>query len=130
MFLVFEGIDGCGKSTQIRMLADYLESQGLQVELFKEPGSTVLGESIRALLLKPARLLKPASRGAETIEPLAELFLFMAARCHLVRHKINPALKRGKVVLCDRFLWSSVAYQGVAGGVGLDVALEIGRLAT
>src|SRR2546422_146271 len=87
MFIVFEGIDGCGKSTQIRLLADFLQKQGRQVAAFKEPGSTPLGECIRSLVLDPMD---------GEMEPLTELFLFMAARSHLVRRKILPALQKKK----------------------------------
>ncbi|MBI4582760.1 MAG: dTMP kinase [Planctomycetes bacterium] len=122
MFLAFEGIDGCGKSTQIGLLVDYLEQElGRDVVVLKEPGSTPLGESIRSLLLEP---------GHGDLEPETELFLFMAARSHLVRQVIAPALESGAVVLCDRFLWSSVVYQGMAGGLGVETVLKIGRLAT
>jgi len=109
MFLVFEGIDGSGKSTQADLLARHLrETRGLEAVLLREPGGTALGERLRELILDP--------RG-EDLAPETEIFLFMAARAHLVRTRILPALREGKVVICDRFIWSTVVYQGLASGV-------------
>jgi len=120
MFLVFEGVDGCGKSTQCRLLADYLETDcGREVLRVREPGGTELGERIRPLILEP---------GVEELSCETELFLFMAARSHLVKHQIQPALQVGKVVISDRFIWSSAAYQGTSE-LSLDAILEVGRLA-
>lgn len=110
MFLTFEGIDGCGKSTQLNFLAEYFRSCGREVVATREPGGTALAEAIRSYLL-------------HTKQPLskrAELLLFGAARAQHVEEVIRPALERGAVVLSDRFMDSSVAYQG--GGLGLEIS--------
>jgi dTMP kinase len=121
MFLVFEGIDGSGKSTQARLLETALrEERRLSVLLVREPGGTKLGERLRDLVLHP---------GSEALAPETELFIFMAARSHLLRMRILPALERGKVVISDRFLWSSIVYQGTAGGIPTKEILRMGRLA-
>jgi dTMP kinase len=121
MFLVFEGVDGSGKSTQARLLAEHLrEVRGLDVLQVREPGGTELGDRLRELLLDP--------RSGE-MAPETELFLFMAARSHLVRTRILPALSAGQVVISDRFTWSSAVYQGLAAGCEPREILRIGRLA-
>jgi dTMP kinase len=121
MFIVFEGIDGSGKSTQARLLAEHLEEErGLDVLLLREPGGTELGEKLRALLLDP---------DGEDLAPETEVFLFMAARSHLVRTRILPALGEGRVVICDRFIWSTAVYQGLAAGLPHAEILRMGRLA-
>lgn len=109
MFITVEGLDGCGKSTQIALLAQWLEEQGIKPVLTREPGGTWLSEEIRRLLLKP---------GAEPISPVAELYLYAAARAEHVYRVIRPALTAGRVVLCDRFNDSTLAYQ--VAGRGLD----------
>ena len=122
MFLVFEGIDGAGKSTQIQLLAEYLtRERDTKVFLLQEPGGTSLGKRVRSLLLEP----RSGDLSAET-----EVFLFMAARSHLVKTRIRPAIDAGEIVLCDRFLWSSVVYQGIVGGLGVQEVLRLGKLAT
>lgn len=108
-FIAFEGGEGMGKSTQARLLADMLREQGREVVLTREPGGTPGAEAIRALLLAP-----PGD--GWTFE--AEALLFAAARADHVARRIRPALDRGAWVLCDRFLDSSRAYQGIAGGLG------------
>ena len=121
MFFVFEGGDGSGKSTQARLLAQHLERDHLlPVLTVREPGGTVLGEELRQILLAP----REEDLAAET-----ELYLFMAARSHLVRQRILPALARGETVVSDRFLWSSAAYQGAAASVDPAEVLRTGRLA-
>jgi dTMP kinase len=121
MFLVFEGIDGSGKSTQACLLEKYLRRERrLSVLLVREPGGTRLGERVRDLVLSPSS----GDLAAET-----ELFLFMAARSHLVRSRILPALEAGRIVISDRFLWSSVVYQGYAAGVRPQEIFRMGRLA-
>ncbi|MDQ7040094.1 MAG: dTMP kinase [Rhodothermus sp.] len=102
MLISFEGIDGCGKSTQARLLAERLEAAGYCTLLVREPGGTELSEHIRQLLLDPGL----------DIEPFAELLLFSAARRQLVIQRIRPALQAGYIVLCDRFYDSTTAYQG------------------
>jgi len=114
MFVTFEGLDGSGKTTQTKLLADALEGDGREVVLTREPGGTPLGEQIRELLLE----------GGE-ISPWAEAALFAAARAELVERVIAPAVERGADVICDRYLDSSLAYQGIARGLGVDRVLEL-----
>jgi dTMP kinase len=121
MFLVFEGIDGSGKTTQAKLLADHLkEKRGIEALLVREPGGTRLGEKLRDLVLDPS---------SEEIHTATEIFLFMAARSHLVRTRILPALEARRVVISDRFLWSTVVYQGIAAGVAPREIFRMGRLA-
>ena len=120
MFIVIDGGDGCGKTTQIALLKDRLEREGRTVRLFREPGSTGLGESIRELLLHTEDM---------SITARSELFLFMAARVQLLAEKIRPALDRGEIVLVDRFLLSTVVYQGYAGNVPVEEVWQIGKIA-
>ena len=119
-FIVIDGPDGAGKSTQVKLLAQRLEAEGRVVEVHRDPGSTEIGERIREILLDP-------TLGAMT--PVAETFLYMASRSQLVAQKIKPALARGAVVLLDRFLSSTVVYQGVAGGVCKERILTLAELA-
>jgi len=125
-FIVIEGPDGGGKTTHARELARALRAEGREVLLTREPGGTPLGERLRRLLLSVRR----GERKNEERTTLAELFLFMAARAELVETVIRPALDEGKIVVSDRFLPSSVVYQGVAGGLGAETVEEVGRLAT
>ena len=120
-FLVLEGPDGSGKSTQAKLLGEALSAKGLPVERTREPGGTPLGEKLRALLLD--------EKGPE-IGARAELFLFMAARAQIVESVIMPALEAGRVVVSDRFLLSSVVYQGLAGSVPAGEVEAMGRSAT
>ena len=117
MFVAVEGPDGAGKSTQVRRLAAAIESRGRKVQLVREPGGTPTGERVRQILLDP-RL--------KDMTPWTELFLFMASRNQLVEEVIAPALSRNRVVISDRFLLSSVVYQGIVGKVG---AGAVGRMA-
>ncbi len=114
MFITFEGLDGSGKTTQVRMLAARLEAEGVEVVITREPGGTPLGEEIRDLVL----------HGGD-MAPWAEAALYAASRAQHVEELIRPALARGATVLCDRYVDSSVAYQGVARGLGLDRVLEL-----
>lgn len=118
MFVSFEGIDGSGKSTQVALLAEALRAEGREVVATREPGGTALGEQVRALLL-----------GDGSIAPWAEAALFAAARAQLVAEVIGPALARGADVVCDRFLDSSLAYQGLARGLGVEAIFELNRAA-
>jgi dTMP kinase len=118
MFVTFEGVDGSGKSTQAALLAEGLRAEGREVVATREPGGTELGERIRGLLL-----------GDGSIAPWAEAALFAAARSQLVEEVVRPALQRGADVVCDRFLDSSLAYQGIARDLGVDAVLELNRLA-
>jgi dTMP kinase len=122
MFFSFDGIDGAGKSTQVRLFADALRESGYDVVVCRDPGSTALGERVRDVLL---------NSGAETpIATRAEMLLYMAARAQLVDEVIRPALADGKVVVSDRYLLANVVYQGHAGGLEPDVIWELGRFAT
>lgn len=117
-FVSFEGIDGSGKSTQARMLADALKQRGLDVHLTREPGGTPLGDEVRTLLLHTP----PGSMG-----DVAEACLFAASRAELVRTVVEPRLAAGQWVVCDRFVDSSLAYQGMGRGLGTDVVWSINR---
>ena len=120
-FITFEGIDSCGKSTQLQNAARLLTEQGWVVRTTREPGGTPVGEAVRRLLLSP-------DTGA--ISPECEALLFAASRAQHVRDVILPALARGEIVLCDRFLDSSVAYQGGGRGLGAEAVLQANQLAT
>jgi dTMP kinase len=119
MFVTFEGVDGSGKTTQARLLAEQLVSEGREVVHIREPGGTALGERVRELLL-----------AGDTMAPWAEAALFAAARAQLVDEVIRPALARGADVVCDRYLDSSLAYQGLARGLGVERVLKLNLLAT
>ncbi len=114
MFITFEGLDGSGKSTQAELLRSRLEVDGLEVISTREPGGTELGEKIRDLVL----------HGGD-VTPWAEALLYAAARAQHVQIVIRPALERGASVICDRYLDSSVAYQGVGRELGLDRVLDL-----
>ena len=114
MFVTFEGVDGSGKSTQAELLRDMLAADGRAVVLTREPGGTEVGEGVRELVLN----------GPE-MTPWAEVALFAAARAELVATVIRPALERGDVVVSDRYVDSSLAYQGIARGVGVEHVLEL-----
>ena len=113
-FFSFEGIDGSGKSTQAHLLASSLRRQGYTVVEVREPGTTPLGEDVRRLLLTPGGV----------VSPRAELFLFLAARAQLVDEVVRPALAGGAVVVADRFVDSSVAYQGAGRSAGSAEQIE------
>jgi len=115
LFITFEGGDGAGKSTQIERLKGYLEEQGYEVLLTREPGGTNVGEKIREVLLDPANV---------EMDPMTETMLYAAARAQLVAEVIRPALHKGMIVISDRFLDSSLAYQAWGRGLGSSV-LEI-----
>ena len=114
MFVTFEGIDGSGKTTQARLLAERLEREGVDVVLTREPGGTPLGEAVRDLVLH-----------GEHVAPWAEVALYAAARAQHVDQVIRPALERGATVVCDRYVDSSAAYQGGARRLGVDTVLEL-----
>lgn len=119
-FVALEGVDGAGKSTQMALLADALRARGHDVLTTREPGGTALGERLRDVLLTP---------GGETPAPATEVLLFAAARAQIVAEVIRPALAGGRFVVCDRFLDSSLAYQGAARGIGIDTVLAANALA-
>jgi len=122
-FITFEGNDGCGKSTQLKLLAEYLQSKGLDIALTREPGGTLPSCAIiRDLLQNPIY--------ADQMTRMAELFLFQANRSIHTTRLILPALEQGRIVLCDRYFDSSTAYQGIAGKLGLDLVIMLNRLAS
>ena len=117
-FITFEGIDGSGKSTQVAMLERHLREAGQSVVRTREPGGTSLGERVREILLSGG-----------PVGALAEAHLFAAARAELVAQVIAPALERGDWVICDRFVDSSLAYQGAARGLGIDAVQDLNAAA-
>jgi dTMP kinase len=120
MFITFEGIDFCGKSTQVELLKKYLENKGKQVEIIREPGGTEISEKIRDILLDR----KNHGMFMET-----EILLFSASRAQLVREKIRPYLEKGIYVISDRFHDSSTAYQGFGRGIIIEQILQIHKMA-
>lgn len=121
LFITFEGIEGCGKTTQIKILEDYLRTRGLSVVLTREPGGTLIGDQIRVVLLKPENM---------RMNPTTELFLYIAARCQHVKELIEPALNAGKTVLCDRFFDATTAYQGCARRIDKNFLRQLHQYAT
>ena len=120
-FITFEGIEGSGKTTQVRLLSEHLAGKGVQHVVTREPGGTILGEKIRTLLLDPQ------SKG---MVPISELLLYGAARSQHIEEIIEPALAEGKVVLCDRFIDATVAYQGHGREIPLNVIRVVNSLAS
>ena len=116
LFIVFEGADGSGKSTQLRFLSEHLEQRGVQVVCTREPGGSPIAEKIRELLL---------DKDNAQMDAVTEAMLYAAARAEHVRKVVKPALLDGKVVLCDRFVLSSYAYQGYGRGLGVDLVRSI-----
>ncbi len=116
MFVTFEGCEGVGKSTQLRLLKEYLEETSQPAVYIREPGSTSISEQIRGIILDPANT---------EMTGMTEVLLYAASRAQLVREVIKPALEKGELVICDRFVDSSVAYQGYARGLGADEVREI-----
>jgi dTMP kinase len=114
MFVSFEGLDGCGKTTQARLLAETLSVEGVDVVLTREPGGTPLGEQVRELVLH-----------GDHVAPWAEVALYAASRAQHVAEVIRPSLERGATVVCDRYLDTSVAYQGAGRGLGVDFVLDL-----
>jgi dTMP kinase len=118
-FITFEGLDGCGKSTQLEKLAKKLKAQGLSVVVTREPGGTPTGERIRQLLLDTR---------TSALTPLAELALMFASRAQHIKEVIQPGLAEGRIVLCDRFTDSTEAYQGGGRKLGTEPVLELHRI--
>jgi dTMP kinase len=119
MFISFEGLDGCGKTTQVELLEAFLETRDFEVVATREPGGTELGETLREIVLHGGK-----------ISPWAEVAIFAAARAELVEEVIEPALRRGAIVISDRFVDSSLVYQGVARGLGIENVLQLNLHAT
>jgi dTMP kinase len=120
-FVSLDGLDGTGKSTQCRLLAEWLRGRGLAVTECADPGGTAVGDQLRELLLH---------RRETRVAPACEALLFMASRAQLVAEVIRPALEAGRAVVCDRFLLANVVYQGHAGGLDVGLLWEAGRLST
>lgn len=119
-FIVFEGPDRCGKSTQANMLNKYLSARGLDVVITREPGGDSVSEEIRRILLDPTN----------TVSPIAELLLYEASRAQHTEQKIIPALEAGQVVICERYTMSSCAYQGYGRGIDMDIINKLNEIAT
>jgi dTMP kinase len=119
-FIVFEGPDRSGKSTQANLLGKYLESRGLDVFLTREPGGDSIAEEIRKIVLDPAH----------EVSSMAELLLYEAARAQHTQRKIIPALEEGKTVICERYAMSSCAYQGYGRGIDMDTINKLNDIAT
>src|SRR5690554_832547 len=121
LFFTFEGIDGCGKSTQVKKTVQWLESQGLPVTVTREPGGTVISEKIRQILI---------SEEHEEMVNECESLLYLAARAQHVCEKIDPLLQKGNIVICDRFQEATFAYQGFGRNIELDFLKQVNCFAT
>ncbi len=120
LFITFEGADGCGKTTQIKLIDEYLRNRGYKTLLTREPGSVGLGEKVREILL---------NYDGE-VSPTCESFLFLADRAQNIDCIIKPAIKNGTIVLCDRHTDSTIAYQGYGRGVNIDELTRLNNIAT
>lgn len=120
MLITFEGIDGAGKTTQVKLLKEFLAGKGHEVVLLREPGGVVLAEKIRALVLE----------SKEDINPISELLLFSASRAALIKQLVLPALEKKAIVILDRFYDSTTAYQGYGRGLDLEIVGQINRIAS
>lgn len=116
MFITFEGCEGVGKSTQLALLKEYLDKTNQPALYIREPGSTSISEQIRTVILNPKNT---------EMSSITEAMLYAASRCQLVEEVIKPALERGELVICDRYVDSSIAYQGYARGLGVDLIKQI-----
>ena len=116
LFIVMEGPDGSGKTTQINLLKEYLEEAGYECLITREPGGTVIGEEIRQLILNPEH---------KEMSPVTEMLLYAASRAQLVHEVIGPALEAGKIVISDRFVDSSIVYQGIARKLGISTVSAV-----
>lgn len=121
MFFSFDGIDGVGKSTQIKLFCEWLREQNYEVVECRDPGSTALGEAVRDLLLQRHDL---------SLSRMAEMLLYMAARAQLVEQVIKPALAAGRIVVSDRYLLANIVYQGYAGGLNVPQLWDLGQFVT
>ncbi len=120
-FIVFDGPDGSGKTTQFHRFVHHAQRHGLNVCEVREPGGTAIGEQVRHILLDP--------ENTEEVDLRCEMLLFMASRAQLMAQRIAPALDAGQLVLADRFISSTLAYQGTAGGLSVDEILAVGKVA-
>lgn len=116
LFIVMEGPDGSGKTTQINLLKEYLEEAGYECLITREPGGTVIGEEVRQLILNPEH---------KEMSPVTEMLLYAASRAQLVHEVIGPALEAGKIVISDRFVDSSIVYQGIARKLGISTVSAV-----
>ncbi|NNM05794.1 MAG: dTMP kinase, partial [Gemmatimonadetes bacterium] len=121
LFIVLEGVEGAGKSTQARLLSSWFDGLGLEHLVVREPGGTPVGEAIRNVVL---------DKGGLTMPPETELFLMLGARAAFVRDVVRPALEEGRIVLADRFDLSTFAYQGYGRGLNLDQVTQANAVAT
>lgn len=121
LFVSFEGIEGSGKTTQARLLYDYLKRKGLDPLLTEEPGGTDIGREIREILLSPKHYI---------MHPITELLLYNASRCQLINETITPAIQSGRIVITDRFSDSTYAYQGWGRGIEINTIDQIDRIST
>lgn len=119
-FITFEGSEGCGKTTQIEALAKALEAEGKTVLITREPGGTVIGEKIRNLLQNPSH--------ENAISDMTELLLFSASRAELIASRIQPALERGEIVICDRFYDSTYVYQGLGRAIDMKIVEQLNQI--
>ena len=119
MFITLEGIEGSGKTTQIRQLSTYIEATGYRCVTTREPGGTSIGDKIRAILLNPEN---------NDLSPISELLLYMADRAQHLNSLVKPALDAGKIVLCDRYFDATVVYQGIARGLDTELIYSLHRL--
>jgi dTMP kinase len=118
-FITFEGGEGCGKSTQVELLKEYLDDIGIDSVVCREPGGVGISERIREIILDPK---------SSGMDSMTELFLFLASRRQIVKEYILPRLKEGKWVVCDRFMDSSVVYQGICRGLGISLVEGLNRV--
>ena len=116
LFIVMEGPDGSGKTTQINLLKEYLEEAGYECLITREPGGTVIGEEVRQLILNPEH---------KEMSPVTEMLLYAASRAQVVHDVIGPALEEGKIVISDRFVDSSIVYQGIARKLGISTVSAV-----
>lgn len=121
-FITFEGIEGSGKSTQVKLLKEYLIQKGSDVLLVREPGGTPIGEQVRSILLNKEK--------GDGMDPVTELLLYEACRVEIVKNVIKPALENKQVVICDRFTDSTLSYQGYARGLDIDLIESLNEKAT
>ena len=120
LFITMEGPDGSGKSTQIELLKEYLEEEGYEVLITREPGGTVISEAIREIIL---------NKEYTEMSSVTEMLLYASARAQLIAELVGPAIDNGKAVISDRFVDSSLVYQGMARGLGVDTVYEVNKLA-